>query len=615
MFQILLINEKSELIKSLLNDINENKYNWNENVKALALQTIKVLGRDTKGCDYLFSEEGFKILLNHADNIISQESLTCIANSLLLKDSTRNLFEKYNSQFLLSRILFIITVSSLSATKQLVDDLGIIDVLYKNISNIVKELSSLDYDSKKESSSPYTNEMILNEQLKLLFNLMMNYPKLASLYHCNNDDKENNNDKGKVKENNTKFDILLPPILEIILELKPPSPLPLSPPHSHAIHALLNFPVELILFPTSTSSQSTNQQQQQQQNLPKSSKKKSNNNDQNNQYLILYKLIDILKTMIFITIKGDPDSVINEYDKYDVDFDETITPLIVLLKRLAEGNQTAKLILRNNLLPDDVTKPLEKGDSLSARLIRVMTSVLLPNLKESISNLLFTLCDEDAHLFVHHVGYGNAAGFLMTKNILIPPPPSTTSSSSPSSSITNSSSKSNISNSSSSKPINPITGQYYENEKPSLSLSNMTDEEKEREAEKLFVLFDRLKKTGVMNVVDPIEAAIKSVRFPIILQNEDIAGLVLEALKMMRVDDSALPDQGSVINRITSNGGRDIDNKSMVFIFQKVEHLADCAHGFPVWTRRQIEFPDIAHAVIRINKLLASGSFEVEKCD
>ncbi|CAJ0650125.1 11833_t:CDS:10 [Entrophospora sp. SA101] len=416
MFQILLINEKSELIKSLLNDINENKYNWNENVKALALQTIKVLGRDTKGCDYLFSEEGFKILLNHADNIISQESLTCIANSLLLKDSTRNLFEKYNciftsfvvfknenlstrAQFLLSRILFIITVSSLSATKQLVDDLGIIDVLYKNISNIVKELSSLDYDSKKESSSPYTNEMILNEQLKLLFNLMMNYPKLASLYHCNNDDKENNNDKGKVKENNTKFDILLPPILEIILELKPPSPLPLSPPHSHAIHALLNFP--------------------------------------------------------------------------------TITPLIVLLKRLAEGNQTAKLILRNNLLPDDVdrTKPLEKGDSLSARLIRVMTSVLLPNLKESISNLLFTLCDED-------------------------------------------------------------------------------DEEKEREAEKLFVLFDRLKKTGVMNVVDPIEAAIKSVRFPIILQNEDIAGLVLEALKMMRVDDSALFVQWNDPVFSTANGRR-----------------------------------------------------------
>ena len=36
------------------------------------------------------------------------------------------------------------------------------------------------------------------------------------------------------------------------------------------------------------------------------------------------------------------------------------------------------------------------------------------------------------------------------------------------------------------KSINPITGQYYDNELP--TLSNMTDEEKEREAEKLFVL-------------------------------------------------------------------------------------------------------------------------------
>lgn len=58
------------------------------------------------------------------------------------------------------------------------------------------------------------------------------------------------------------------------------------------------------------------------------------------------------------------------------------------------------------------------------------------------------------------------------------------------------------------KPINPVTGQYCENEPP--SLSNMTDEEKEREAEKLFVLFERLKKTGVIDVVNPVEEAIKS---------------------------------------------------------------------------------------------------------
>ena len=41
----------------------------------------------------------------------------------------------------------------------------------------------------------------------------------------------------------------------------------------------------------------------------------------------------------------------------------------------------------------------------------------------------------------------------------------------------------------------------------------MTDEEKEREAEKLFVLFERLKATGVVNVVNPIEHAAREGRF------------------------------------------------------------------------------------------------------
>jgi hypothetical protein len=37
----------------------------------------------------------------------------------------------------------------------------------------------------------------------------------------------------------------------------------------------------------------------------------------------------------------------------------------------------------------------------------------------------------------------------------------------------------------------------------------MTDEEKEREAERLFVLFERLKKTGVVDVENPIAKAMR----------------------------------------------------------------------------------------------------------
>lgn len=55
-------------------------------------------------------------------------------------------------------------------------------------------------------------------------------------------------------------------------------------------------------------------------------------------------------------------------------------------------------------------------------------------------------------------------------------------------------------------PINPITGVA---ERPAPPIE-MSDEEKEREAEKLFVLFDRLEKTGALpKESNPIRKAIQ----------------------------------------------------------------------------------------------------------
>lgn len=59
-----------------------------------------------------------------------------------------------------------------------------------------------------------------------------------------------------------------------------------------------------------------------------------------------------------------------------------------------------------------------------------------------------------------------------------------------------------------SEDINPITGQYVSEEKVP-DLKDMTDEEKEREAERLFVLFERLKKTGIVDVENPIAKAMR----------------------------------------------------------------------------------------------------------
>ena len=43
----------------------------------------------------------------------------------------------------------------------------------------------------------------------------------------------------------------------------------------------------------------------------------------------------------------------------------------------------------------DRTQPVNKGDHISARLVRLMTSTALPHTKDSLCDLFYVLCDED----------------------------------------------------------------------------------------------------------------------------------------------------------------------------------------------------------------------------
>ena len=99
-------------------------------------------------------------------------------------------------------------------------------------------------------------------------------------------------------------------------------------------------------------------------------------------------------------------------------------------------------------------------------------------------------CSNPAQELNAQIGYGNAAGFLFNRNLLSAPPPNTTED--PSSRPSGGKGK-----------INPITGTY---EQPARPMPEMTQEEKEREAEKLFTLFDRLEKAGGME--NPIKTAL-----------------------------------------------------------------------------------------------------------
>ena len=157
------------------------------------------------------------------------------------------------------------------------------------------------------------------------------------------------------------------------------------------------------------------------------------------------------------------------------------TPLLTLLRKIYSfAPEGAKQYMEWLLLPEDNDRdlPIGQSNTLSSRLLRLSTSPVAPSLREGISALMFELSGKDATTFVHNVGYGFAAGFLMSNDIPVPE-------SAKEAFSTNTSGPGQFS-----APVNPITGQRFDKE-PVDEGPEMTQEEKEREAERLFVLFER----------------------------------------------------------------------------------------------------------------------------
>lgn len=173
------------------------------------------------------------------------------------------------------------------------------------------------------------------------------------------------------------------------------------------------------------------------------------------------------------------------------DQSQRLSPILLCLTECARGHRTLRRYLRSRVLPplsDVMTRP-EEGDKLRNRLVRLMTSSAT-DVKNLTADFLFVLCKEKVGRMVKYTGYGNAAGLLARRGLLLGGPTSDCSYSSDSEdSDTEEYAKYK-------DRINPVVGCY---EEPGVSaLEGMSEEQKEHEALQLATLMDKLARGGVV---------------------------------------------------------------------------------------------------------------------
>lgn len=174
------------------------------------------------------------------------------------------------------------------------------------------------------------------------------------------------------------------------------------------------------------------------------------------------------------------DLALNIYS--DKELDTAVLPLVTALRKIYElaPVDTVRPVMHAKLLPTvkDRKKVLGKGNSVASLILRHTTNAMAPEFSKAVSHMLFELSDKDAAKFVQNVGYGFASGFLFQNNVPIPE------------GVQESFQVATGAEGGRGRAVNAITGQFID-EEAAADLPEMTDEEKEREAERLFVLFDR----------------------------------------------------------------------------------------------------------------------------
>nr|XP_027221948.1 synembryn-A-like [Penaeus vannamei] len=170
---------------------------------------------------------------------------------------------------------------------------------------------------------------------------------------------------------------------------------------------------------------------------------------------------------------------------------KSLMPILTLMVEMTQANRTIRKFIRLRILPPlrDVSKRPEEGHTIRNKLCSLMTSPL-HDLKHLSANFLFILCKESVDRLIKYTGYGNAAGLLASRGLML-------GGSKPTIDYSSDSEDSDTEEYERVKDmINPVTGRY-EPPRPS-PLDGMTDEQKEHEAMKLVNVLDKLTRNNII---------------------------------------------------------------------------------------------------------------------
>ncbi|KAM7191544.1 Guanine nucleotide exchange factor [Naviculisporaceae sp. PSN 640] len=442
------------LVDKLTTDLKTSNLSSKERDRAL--EELKVFGREPQNADPIFTKQGIETLTKYAfdskSSTTSQNALRVICNALLLKPEVRQIFVDLGCEP--------------KACEKLKNDNRDDEFLISRIIFLTTYGTSVDIPKLIEKHG-------LAESI--VENLSRHVARSSSSAGKTTDPMEGMAliETLKLLFNVTRFaashlDSFAPAIPHlvtlVITQEMPSTGRPLDGQFSQLVNALMNLKLDMetaksALFPSDKPT------------------------------ILVDRLLQLL------------DASMKSYK--DQELEQVVTPLICVISSLHEhAPEGVRAHIRSKLLPteEDRKTVLGKSETLPSKLLRNWTNPVAPEFCKAISHLFFDMSDKDAGKFIENVGYGFASGFLFQNNIAIPE------------GYSGEAATAGSSMGGKMRDVNPITGQFRDEEKFP-DIPEMTDEEKEREAERLFVLFERLKQNGIISVENPVAQAYREGRF------------------------------------------------------------------------------------------------------